>query len=208
MTGELDDTLLDVVCERLDADPLPERAEGLLLAAVEGDDALERAVGGETRRRPSAGNSGPAATPAGAYLAGLQVAGFRGIGPVAALTFSPGPGLTLVVGRNGSGKSSFAEALEVLVTGDVRRWADRSMIWREGCRNLHMTEESVIGDAYWFPSRPSPWVEAGAMTTQPRERDGRRARERPVVAERHRQRERARHAPRRPTCRRDRERGR
>ena len=144
MTGELDDTLLDVVCERLDADPLPERAEGLLLAAVEGDDALERAVGGETRRRPSAGNSGPAATPAGAYLAGLQVAGFRGIGPAASLTFSPGPGLTLVVGRNGSGKSSFAEALEVLVTGDVRRWADRSAIWREGWRNLHMTGESVI----------------------------------------------------------------
>jgi len=46
------------------------------------------------------------------------------------------------------------------------------------------------------------------MTTQPRERDGQRARERPVVAERHRRRERARRAPRRPTCRRDRERGR
>jgi hypothetical protein len=46
------------------------------------------------------------------------------------------------------------------------------------------------------------------MTTPPRERDGQRARERPVVAERHRRRERARRAPRRPTCRRDRERGR
>jgi len=46
------------------------------------------------------------------------------------------------------------------------------------------------------------------MTTQPRERDEQRARERPVVAERHRRRERARRAPRRPTCRRDRERGR
>jgi len=46
------------------------------------------------------------------------------------------------------------------------------------------------------------------MTTQPRERDGQRARERPVVAERHRRTERASRAPHRPTCRRDRERGR
>jgi hypothetical protein len=60
-------------------------------------------------------------------------------------------------------------------------------------------------DAYGFPWRAQPWVEGGAMTTQPRERD---ARERPVVAERHRRRERARRAPRRPTCCRDRERGR
>jgi len=36
------------------------------------------------------------------------------------------------------------------------------------------------------------------MTTHPRERDRRRARERPVVAERHRRRERARRAARRP----------
>jgi hypothetical protein len=63
-------------------------------------------------------------------------------------------------------------------------------------------------DASWFPWRASPWVEGGAMTTQSRERDGQRARERPVVAERHRRRERARRAPGRPTCRRDRERGR
>jgi len=63
-------------------------------------------------------------------------------------------------------------------------------------------------DAYWFPWRASPWVEGGAMTTQPRKRDEQRARERPVVAERHRRRERARRAPRAPTCRRDRDGGR
>ena len=49
----------------------------------------------------------------------------------------PGPGLTLVVGRNGSGKSSFAETVEILLTGDNRRWSERSSIWREGWRNLH-----------------------------------------------------------------------
>ena len=33
----------------------------------------------------------------------------------------PGPGLTLVVGRNGSGKSSFAEGIEVALTGHNER---------------------------------------------------------------------------------------
>jgi DNA repair exonuclease SbcCD ATPase subunit len=41
------------------------------------------------------------------------------------------------VGRNGSGKSSFAEAVELLTTGTNRRWSTRSKIWREGWRNLH-----------------------------------------------------------------------
>src|SRR5438046_2184555 len=58
----------------------------------------------------------------GAYLTSLTVEGFRGIGPKQTLTVSPGPGLTIVVGRNGSGKSSFAEALEVALTGDSKRW--------------------------------------------------------------------------------------
>jgi DNA repair exonuclease SbcCD ATPase subunit len=38
--------------------------------------------------------------------------------PATTLEVERGPGLTLVVGRNGSGKSSFAEALELLLTGD------------------------------------------------------------------------------------------
>ena len=52
---------------------------------------------------------------------------------------NPGPGLTLVVGRNGSGKSSFGEALELLLTGKNGRWEDRSAVWKEGWRNLHWT---------------------------------------------------------------------
>jgi hypothetical protein len=44
----------------------------------------------------------------------------------------PGPGLTVVCGRNGSGKSSFAEALEVVVAGGVRRLRGRSEVWRTG----------------------------------------------------------------------------
>jgi hypothetical protein len=68
----------------------------------------------------------------------IAAQGFRGIGPKAILDLTPGPGLTLVVGRNGSGKSSFAEGLELLLTGDTYRWSQRSKVWRDGWRNLHV----------------------------------------------------------------------
>ncbi|MEU4343054.1 AAA family ATPase [Nocardia sp. NPDC023852] len=73
----------------------------------------------------------------GIFLRSIRVRGFRGIGPEATLHLPPGPGLTLVVGRNGSGKSSFAEAAELALTGGNRRWDGRSAAWREGWRNLH-----------------------------------------------------------------------
>jgi recombinational DNA repair ATPase RecF len=83
-------------------------------------------------------------SPRGAYITSLEVEGFRGIGPRARLELSPGPGLTLVIGRNGSGKSSFAEALEVLFTGDNPRWVKRSAVWREGWKNLHQADSTEI----------------------------------------------------------------
>jgi AAA15 family ATPase/GTPase len=39
-------------------------------------------------------------------------------------------GLKLVVGRDGSGKSSFAEALELLRTGDTYCCAQRTKVWK------------------------------------------------------------------------------
>jgi hypothetical protein len=81
----------------------------------------------------------------GAFIREVAVEGFRGIGPVQTLELRPGPGLTLVVGRNGSGKSSFAEGLEVLLTGDSLRWKERAAVWREGWRNLHHPAASLSG---------------------------------------------------------------
>ncbi|MEU0147347.1 AAA family ATPase [Streptomyces sp. NPDC006288] len=51
------------------------------------------------------------------YLDSIAVNGFRGIGPRTRLSLSPRPGVNLVVGRNGSGKSSLADAMEVGFTG-------------------------------------------------------------------------------------------
>ena len=84
--------------------------------------------------------------PSGAFLQSIAVEGFRGIGPARTLELRPGPGLTLVVGRNGSGKSSFAEAFEVLLTGDSLRFKERAAVWREGWRNLHHPAASLGRD--------------------------------------------------------------
>ena len=44
----------------------------------------------------------------------------------------------MVVGRNGTGKSSFAEGLEFTLTGQNSRWQDsRSTAWKGSWRNLH-----------------------------------------------------------------------
>ena len=48
------------------------------------------------------------------------------------------------MGRNGSGKSSVAEALELLLTGENRRWEHRSAASKAGWRNLHWTGPVVI----------------------------------------------------------------
>ncbi|MCM6775758.1 AAA family ATPase [Nocardia sp. CDC159] len=113
--------LAELVSRRLDADPsiTPEVARTVL-----------EALGAESDPRSGPGHSG-------IFVSAIRVRGFRGIGREAALRLNPGPGLTLVVGRNGSGKSSFAEAAELALTGVNRRWEGRSAVWREGWRNLH-----------------------------------------------------------------------
>ncbi len=139
--------LLEIVLQRLDAVPLPnDDASELLLAALDGDDALSAQLSAAPAApRVPVGSSRPPAAPVGAYLRSLTVNGFRGIGPAAKLEISPGPGLTLVVGRNGSGKSSFAEAVEVLLTGTLTRWAPPApAVVRGGWRSKHAAGTAEI----------------------------------------------------------------
>jgi DNA repair exonuclease SbcCD ATPase subunit len=140
----MDDVLLGIVLRRLGEFPLREQEADLLLAALDSDESLSDQLGGQAQPRSKAPDITTPPTPAGAYLQSLTVSGFRGIGPPATLTVAPRPGLTLVVGRNGSGKSSFAEALEVLLTGDLRRWETLSAVWRQGWRSMHYPEQARI----------------------------------------------------------------
>ncbi|MGW6698241.1 AAA family ATPase [Nocardia sp. NPDC055049] len=113
----------------------------LVTAAVTVDTTLPTAVA-ETILAAFPESATPTTSDAGGALAGMfvrsiTVNGFRGIGRETRLPVQPSLGLTLVVGRNGCGKSSFAEAAEFALTGDNQRWANRSKIWKDGWRNLH-----------------------------------------------------------------------
>src|SRR5688572_26893192 len=95
--------LHDEIHRRLLTTELPPRAM----------DLIDRALTGE----PLDGDPLPARLtpmapprPLRAWINRIGVTGFRGIGPTQGLDLQPGPGLTIIVGRNGSGKSSFAEA--------------------------------------------------------------------------------------------------
>jgi recombinational DNA repair ATPase RecF len=119
-----------------DAD-LPDAVADLLVAALLGDADLAAVLEADGYERPSVQlAAADAGMPAGMYLRTVAVEGFRGIGAPATLRLQPGPGLTLIVGRNGSGKSSFAEAAELAVTGVSRRWSKNTAA-RTGWRNLH-----------------------------------------------------------------------
>lgn len=143
----LDDVLLEIVLQRLEDIPLQDEACDLLLAALEGQEELDARLDSEhgRQRHVPAGPAQASPAPVGAYLRSLTVSGFRGIGRAATLEITPGPGLTLVVGRNGSGKSSFAEALEMLLTGTLVRWdTASSVVVRQGWRSKHATDSTDI----------------------------------------------------------------
>lgn len=130
--------------ERLDADvSITDEAGLLILAALEGHESLDEYLAGgdvPAKAAEQAGDSADAREdgPAGAFLCGLGVQGFRGIGPEVDIDLQPQPGLTIIAGRNGSGKSSLAEALEVALTGTTYRWGPRRPgQWKEQWRNLH-----------------------------------------------------------------------
>ncbi len=158
----MNDALLNEILERLDADrSLSHSAADLVVAALDSDEALGEAMGGSASPRlgarpmPAEGVR-PAAL---AYLTGITVEGFRGVGERRTLELRPGPGLTLVVGRNGSGKSSFAEAVELTMTGSLKRWDDaRSVAWREGWRKLHHRSRCEVNVGLCMEGHPGATV--------------------------------------------------
>jgi recombinational DNA repair ATPase RecF len=128
----------EIILEKLKEDKVPARVANLITNAM-GDGELDEAL-----RKPASSPDG--GEPPLAYLKAITVEGFRGIGPVVTLPLQPGPGLTLITGRNGSGKSSIAEAAELALTGQNRRWTDRAAVWKEGWRNLHEPAVAIAVD--------------------------------------------------------------
>ncbi|WP_032364317.1 AAA family ATPase [Rhodococcoides fascians] len=142
----VDRPLVDVVIDAIDADnDLSDEAKYFVLAALEGSTALQELLDGvSTPHVPEPSGSQLVEEPVGAFLTSITVAGFRGIGPKAALELHPAPGITIVSGRNGSGKSSFAEALEFAITGSSYRWENKAKLWADTWRNLHQGDPCEV----------------------------------------------------------------
>ena len=109
-----DDSLQQIITRRLESEaPGEANWPYFVLAALDGAASFEAALEPDAPIGPlrAAGAAPPFVQPKKTFLQEVRVRGFRGIGPEATLSINPGPGLTLVVGRNGCGKSSFAEVL-------------------------------------------------------------------------------------------------
>lgn len=149
----------EVVTRLLAGEGITNAAANLVDAACQGDAALEEALtrlgaAGSTVSPPSA--PPPAGAPPSAYLTRIEASGFRGIGPAATIDLAPGPGLVVIQGRNGSGKSSFAEALEILLTGACRRWEGRPRDWSDGWQSLHVSGGTRVAASFAVEGCPCP----------------------------------------------------
>jgi len=133
---DADPPAVELLFERLARADLAAPVAELVLGACLGADALETALGGERVEAPAKAEARPS-NARRLYLGEVAVEGFRGIAGRASLGLRPGPGLTLVVGRNGSGKSSFAEAVELALTGTSSRWERRPRVWEQGWACIH-----------------------------------------------------------------------
>ncbi|WP_237113539.1 AAA family ATPase [Mycobacteroides abscessus] len=142
----LGDSVEAEVWELLDADEaVAEDTIYLVATALRSDEELAAQLGHDAPvpgRPDVTATGGPA--PLRAFLRSITVSGFRGIGPRTTLEVNPYKGITVISGRNGSGKSSFAEALEYALTGSSYRWATRSQQWEASWRNLHAGEPAAI----------------------------------------------------------------
>lgn len=133
-----DPHLYDELLEELMEDHKLEDNPRLVIdGALRGSLALSAALeddGKSFSPKPQTKEGEKTAAPA-IFLNQITVEGFRGAGPEAKLDIEPGPGLTLVVGRNGTGKSTFAEGLETVLTGTTERWSERKE-WKGAWQNV------------------------------------------------------------------------
>lgn len=150
----MDESLHNEIMTALEADEeVDEQVAALVDAACAGDAAIEAVLHGE--ERPPRKKSERTGEAPGAYVEEIQVTGFRGVGPRVKLSLDPGPGLTVVFGRNGSGKSSFSEGLETLLTGSCSRFIGRrSKLWEKGWRNLHVNDKARLEARLTIEGKP------------------------------------------------------
>lgn len=129
-----------------DNESVADEAIYLVAAAMRGNEELADQLGGDapTPQRPKI-ETIDVPPPLRAFLRSITVSGFRGIGGRTTLEVNPYCGITVISGRNGSGKSSFAEALEFALTGTSYRWeAKKGQHWQASWRNLHAGEPASI----------------------------------------------------------------
>lgn len=136
--------LTDEVLDALEASTvLSDDAQIAVMAALDGEQSLadfvagfERGAGSATRER-EARRSDVDTQPARVRLRSIAVQGLRGIGKRAELHLSPVNGLTIVCGRNGSGKSSFAEGLDLALRQRTSRAVGANPELWSAWRNVH-----------------------------------------------------------------------
>lgn len=131
------------------AGDLTSEARAIIHAALAGTEALEAVLSSDPDvaddlQDAQAALSESTAEAALIYLNHISAMGFRGIGGRVDLPLAPTPGLVLVTGRNGSGKSSLAEACELALSRTIVR-ASKSSAQGEGLTNLHKSVSAEVG---------------------------------------------------------------
>lgn len=164
-------SLTEWVDVQLQKSDLPDDVALLILAALEGDAELDGYLDdGVPVDRPEPMSDSADVEANGVVLTSITVEGFRGIGPATELPIAPKPGLTVIAGRNGSGKSSFSEALELVLTGNTYRWENKPADWSQHWRNLHHPSARVtvglLEEGVGPISVTATWPDGGASVAE------------------------------------------